>query len=102
MVRIITDSSTLFTEAEAKEMGIDVLPLCVTIGDLEGRDLQIDMQDFYKRIAESGTMQQKRVATYYNQAIEDREIQQKFANKIIESPEYTISFPTPTLFTPNI
>ena len=54
MVRIITDSSTLFTEAEAKEMGIDVLPLCVTIGDLEGRDLQIDMQDFYKRIAEGG------------------------------------------------
>ena len=54
MVRIITDSSTLFTEAEAKEMGIDVLPLCVTIGALEGRDLQIDMQDFYKRIAEGG------------------------------------------------
>ena len=54
MVRIITDSSTLFTADEAKEMGIDVLPLCVNIGDLEGRDLQIDMNDFYNRIANGG------------------------------------------------
>ena len=54
MVRIITDSSTLFTTDEAKEMGIDVLPLCVNIGDLEGRDLQIDMNDFYNRIANGG------------------------------------------------
>ncbi len=50
MVQIITDSSTLFTEDEAREMGIEVLPLCVNIGDLEGRDLQIDMADFYDRI----------------------------------------------------
>jgi len=54
MVQIITDSSTLFTEHEAKEMGIEVLPLCVNIGDLEGRDLQIDMEDFYSRIANGG------------------------------------------------
>ena len=54
MVQIITDSSTLFTAEDAKEMGIDVLPLCVNIGELEGRDLQIDMQDFYKRIGEGG------------------------------------------------
>lgn len=54
MVQIITDSSTLFTEEEAKKMGIEVLPLCVNIGDLEGRDLQIDMQDFYNRIAQGG------------------------------------------------
>ncbi len=54
MVQIITDSSTLFTENEAKEMGIEVLPLCVNIGDLEGRDLQIDMEDFYNRIANGG------------------------------------------------
>lgn len=54
MVRIITDSSTLFTDEDAKEMGIDVLPLCVSIGDLDGRDLHIDMADFYKRIAEGG------------------------------------------------
>jgi len=54
MVQIITDSSTLFTTDEAKEMGMEVLPLCVNIGDLEGRDLQIDMEDFYSRIANGG------------------------------------------------
>lgn len=26
------------------------MPLCVTIGDLDGRDLQVDMKDFYGRI----------------------------------------------------
>lgn len=54
MIQIITDSSTLFTKEDAKEMGIEVLPLCVNIGDLEGRDLQIDMKEFYGRIAEGG------------------------------------------------
>ena len=54
MVQIITDSSTLFTEEEAKEMGVEVLPLCVNIGELEGRDLQIDMEDFYARIEAGG------------------------------------------------
>ena len=54
MIKIITDSSTLFTKEDAKELGIDVLPLCVNIGDLEGRDLQIDMEDFYNRIADGG------------------------------------------------
>ena len=43
-----------------------------------------------ERIVDNGTIQQKRVATYYNQAIEDRKTQQKFANKIIESPELDI------------
>ena len=54
MVHIITDSSTLITQEEAKELGIDVLPLCVNIGDFEGRDLQIDMADFYDRIEKGG------------------------------------------------
>jgi len=54
MIQIITDSSTLFTEEEAKAMGIEVLPLCVNIGELEGRDLQIDMEDFYDRIEKGG------------------------------------------------
>ena len=51
MVRIITDSSTLITAEEAEKMGIDMIPLCVTIGDMEGRDLAVDMDDFYGRIA---------------------------------------------------
>lgn len=50
MVRIITDSSVLYTEEEAKAAGFDAVPLCVHIGELEGRDLQMDMEDFYKRI----------------------------------------------------
>lgn len=51
MVQIITDSSTLFTVDEGKNMGVEVLPLCVAIGDIEGRDLQIDMDEFYGQIA---------------------------------------------------
>lgn len=50
MVQIITDSSTLYTVNEAKELGFEALSLCVNIGDLEGRDLQIDMKEFYERI----------------------------------------------------
>lgn len=51
MVRIITDSSTLYTVEEGKKMGVDILSLCVSIADLEGRDLQIDMDAFYGEIA---------------------------------------------------
>ena len=51
MVRIITDSSTLYTVEEGEKIGVDILPLCVSIGDLEGRDLQIDMDAFYGEIA---------------------------------------------------
>lgn len=29
---------------------MDVIPLCVNIGDMEGRDMAIDMDDFYARI----------------------------------------------------
>ncbi len=51
MVQIITDSSTLHTVEEAKKLGFESLPLCVSIGDMEGRDLQVDMKEFYGRIA---------------------------------------------------
>ena len=51
MVRIITDSSTLYTVEEGKKMGVDILPLCVTIGDMEGRDCHMDMDAFYGEIA---------------------------------------------------
>lgn len=50
MVQIITDSSTLYTEAEARKAGFEAVPLCVTIGDMEGRDLQVNMENFYERI----------------------------------------------------
>ena len=51
MVQIITDSSVLYTPEEAKKLGFEVMPLCVTIGDLEGRDLLVNMDEFYGRIA---------------------------------------------------
>lgn len=51
MVRIITDSSCTFTKEEGKNMGIDILSLRVNIGDMEGEDLDLDMKEFYGRIA---------------------------------------------------
>lgn len=50
MVQIITDSSTLYTIEEAKKAGFEAVPLCVSVGDLEGRDMHVDMDEFYKRI----------------------------------------------------
>ena len=50
MVHIVTDSSVLYTEEEAKAAGFDVVPLCVSVGDMDGRDLQINMEEFYGRI----------------------------------------------------
>lgn len=54
MVQIITDSSTLYTADEAKALGFESVPLCVNIGDFEGRDLLIDMDDYYDRIRKGG------------------------------------------------
>lgn len=50
MVQIVTDSSVFYTEEEAKAAGFDVVPLCVSVGDMDGRDLQINMEEFYGRI----------------------------------------------------
>lgn len=50
MVQIVTDSSVLYTEEEAKAAGFDVVPLCVSVGYMDGRDLQINMEEFYGRI----------------------------------------------------
>ena len=52
MVEIITDSSVLYTEEDAKAAGFEAISMCVHIGDMEGRDLKIDMEEFYRRIAE--------------------------------------------------
>lgn len=52
MVKIITDSSPLYTPEEGRKLGFDVMPLCVNIADLEDRDLLVDMDVFYGKIAE--------------------------------------------------
>ena len=51
MVQIITDSSTLYKMDEAQKLGFESVPLCVTIGDMEGRDLHADYDEFYDRIS---------------------------------------------------
>ena len=50
MVQVITDSSVLYTKEEAKAAGFEAVPLSIQIGDLDGRDLQVDMDEFYQRI----------------------------------------------------
>lgn len=50
MVQILTDSSTLYKEEEAREKGFEAVPLCVTMGEWHGRDLQVDMERFYEDI----------------------------------------------------
>ncbi len=50
MVQIITDSSTLYTADEARRAGFEAVPLCVHIGETEGRDLQMDMKEYYEKI----------------------------------------------------
>ena len=54
MVHIITDTSTLYTPEEARALGFESIPLCVNVGDFEGRDLLIDMDDYYDRIRKGG------------------------------------------------
>jgi DegV family protein with EDD domain len=36
---------------EARRAGFESIPLCVHIGEMEGRDLQMDMQEYYAKIA---------------------------------------------------
>ena len=50
MVQIVTDSSSLYKVEEARELGFESIPLCVHIEEWEGRDLQMDMKEFYDRI----------------------------------------------------
>ncbi len=52
MVKIITDSSTLYTKEEANKLGFKAIPLCIKIGDWSFRDLEVDKDDFYKKIAD--------------------------------------------------
>ena len=53
MLRIITDSSAEFSEEEAKELGIEIVPLTVVFGGdayLEGVDMQKD--EFFRRLTQ--------------------------------------------------
>lgn len=50
MIKIITDTSALFTIDEGKRMDIDVLPLCVSIEDRQMRDLCFDTAEFLESV----------------------------------------------------
>ena len=52
MVKIITDSASLYTAEEANAKGFRAIPLCISIDDWDKRDLQMDMDQFYNKIAE--------------------------------------------------
>lgn len=49
-MQIITDSSTLYTIDQAAEKGFDAVPLCISIGDWDGKDLHMDYDRFYDTI----------------------------------------------------
>lgn len=50
MVQIITDSSSLYTEEEGKKIGIISIPLCVSIGTKNFRDLELPVPPFIDEI----------------------------------------------------
>ncbi len=51
MIKIITDSSPLYTKEEANKLGFKAIPLCISIGDWDFRDLEVDINAFYEKIA---------------------------------------------------
>ncbi len=57
MVKIITDSSPLYTKEEANKLGFKAIPLCISIGDWTFRDLEVDVNKFYEKIASGFTPQ---------------------------------------------
>ncbi len=54
MVKIISDSSTLYTQEEAKQLGFVTNPICISIDDWHIRDLEVDMKQFYAKIEQGG------------------------------------------------
>ena len=52
-IAIVTDSNSGITQAQAKEMGIRVLPMPFYInGELYFEDITLTQEEFYKRLAE--------------------------------------------------
>jgi DegV family protein with EDD domain len=50
MVQIITDSSSLYTGEEGKKLGVISIPLCISIGQRNFRDLEIPTEEFVAEI----------------------------------------------------
>lgn len=54
MIRIITDTSALFNIEEGKKLGVEVIPLCVSINDKHYRDLSVSSNEFIEEINKGG------------------------------------------------
>jgi DegV family protein with EDD domain len=55
-VKIITDTASLYTPSEAKELGITVIPACVLIDDKAYKDYEdITSEDFLEAVANGAT-----------------------------------------------
>lgn len=54
MVKIVTDTSALFTVEEGERLGIHVIPLCITINDKHIRDLCSVTEEFLTDIRAGG------------------------------------------------
>lgn len=55
MVKIITDTSALYTIEEGKKLGIHVIPLCVSIKEKQLRDLCFNTNDFIQEVKAGAT-----------------------------------------------
>lgn len=64
--KIITDSTSDLTQEMVDELGVDVIPMDVTIGSFAFKDYpderDISSHDFYKRIADGEPSEQTRSA----------------------------------------
>lgn len=54
MIKIITDSTSDISTQQAKDMGVEVIPLSIAFGDESYKDgIDIDIADFYEKLAGS-------------------------------------------------
>ncbi len=67
----------------------DAMSILVGLWGLGSQEVD-NAVEVMKRIVVSGTIQQKRVAAFYNKCIDNKKTQRIFANKLIESPELDI------------
>lgn len=49
-MKIITDTSALYTVAQGKEMDVEVIPLCININDTQLRDMECDTKAFIQEV----------------------------------------------------
>lgn len=61
MIRIVSDTSTMYSTKQAREAGLAVSPLAVTIAGRSGRELDEMSPDDFVSIIAKGHMPKKRI-----------------------------------------